>query len=84
MAFAVGAGMVFNLGNMLLIGGISVSGMALVFLSGARSGTFAGAVINCEVNPQADPLILFSGELSCWRQSFLAGAAYIRSSSPSG
>src|SRR5690349_5757862 len=29
MAYAAGAGIVFNLGNMLLVGGVSVSGMAV-------------------------------------------------------
>ena len=76
MAYAAGAGMVFNLGNMLLIGAISVSGLALAFPVGLSLALVTGVAINYAVNPQGDPLMLFSGVALVVVSIILASAGY--------
>jgi glucose uptake protein len=61
MAYAVGAGMVFNLANMLLVAAISVSGVAVAFPVGIGLALVIGVVWNYLLNPQGNPLLLFGG-----------------------
>jgi glucose uptake protein len=61
MAYAVGAGMIFNLANMLLVAAISVSGLAVAFPVGIGLALVIGVVWNYLLNPQGNPLLLFGG-----------------------
>jgi glucose uptake protein len=61
MVYAAGAGMVFNLGNMLLAGVLSVSGMTIAFPAGISVALVTAAVINYAFSPQVDATFLFTG-----------------------
>jgi glucose uptake protein len=76
IAYAAAAGMVFNLGNMFLMGAIAVSGLALAFPVGLGMVVVSGVVVNYAINPQADPYVVFSGAALVLGAMVLAGAAY--------
>jgi glucose uptake protein len=63
MAYAVGAGIVFNLANMLLVAAIAVSGLAVAFPIAIGLALVIGVIWNYVLNPQADPILLFGGAL---------------------
>jgi len=63
MAYAVGAGIVFNLANMLLVAAITVSGLAVAFPIAIGLALVIGVIWNYILNPQADPILLFGGAL---------------------
>ncbi len=61
MAWAVGAGIVFNLANMLLVAAISVSGMAVAFPVAIGLALVIGTVGSHLLNPQGSAMLLFGG-----------------------
>jgi glucose uptake protein len=61
MVWALGAGGVFNLANLLLVAAISVSGMAVAFPIGLGLALVVGVVSNYLLNPQGNPILLFGG-----------------------
>jgi glucose uptake protein len=61
MAYGVGAGIVFNLANMLLVAAIAVSGMAVAFPVAIGLALVIGVVWNYQLNSQGNPILLFSG-----------------------
>ena len=61
MAYAVAAGMVFNLANMLLVAAISVAGLAVAFPVGIGLALVMGVIWNYFLNPQGNPVLLASG-----------------------
>jgi len=61
MAYGVAAGAVFNLANMLLVAAIAVSGMAVAFPIAIGLALVIGVVGNFMLNPQGNPILLFSG-----------------------
>jgi glucose uptake protein len=63
MAYAIGAGIVFNLANMLLVAAIAVSGLAVAFPIAIGLALVIGVVWNFVLSPQADPVLLFGGAL---------------------
>jgi glucose uptake protein len=54
-------GVIFNLGNLLLVAAISVAGMAVAFPIGAGLALVIGAVINYIISPKGNPILLFAG-----------------------
>jgi glucose uptake protein len=54
-------GVIFNLGNLLLVAAISVAGMAVAFPIGAGLALVIGAVINYMISPKGNPILLFGG-----------------------
>src|ERR1700728_1906837 len=54
-------GVIFNLGNLLLVAAISVAGMAVAFPIGAGLALVIGAVINYIISPAGNPILLFGG-----------------------
>jgi glucose uptake protein len=54
-------GMIFNLGNLLLVAAISIAGMAVAFPLGAGLALVIGAVLNYAVSPAGNPWLLFGG-----------------------
>jgi glucose uptake protein len=60
---AFAGGMIFNLGNLLLVAAISVAGMAVAFPLGAGLALVIGAVLNYIVSPAGNRLLLFGGIL---------------------
>jgi glucose uptake protein len=61
MAYAVAAGVVFNLANMLLVAAISVAGMAVAFPIGIGLALVVGVVWNYILNPQGNLALLATG-----------------------
>ncbi len=59
-------GMIFNLGNLLLVAAISVAGMAVAFPLGAGLALVIGAVLNYVVSPAGNPLHYSSLAGFCW------------------
>jgi len=60
---AFAGGMIFNLGNLLLVAAISVAGMAVAFPLGAGLALVIGALLNYFISPAGNPLPLFGGIL---------------------
>ena len=58
---AFAGGVIFNLGNLLLVAAISVAGMAIAFPIGAGLALVIGAVINYIISPNGNPVLLFGG-----------------------
>jgi glucose uptake protein len=58
---AFAGGMIFNLGNLLLVAAISIAGMAVAFPVGAGVALVVGAVLNYIVSPAGSPTFLFGG-----------------------
>ena len=61
IAFGFGAGVVFNLANMLLVAAIAVGGMSLAFPVGIGLALVIGVVWNYLIKPQGEPTLLFMG-----------------------
>ena len=58
---ALAGGVVFTLGNLLLVAAISVAGMAVAFPVGSGLGLVLGAVLNYLVSPSGNPWLIFPG-----------------------
>jgi glucose uptake protein len=61
MVWALAAGAVFNLANMLLVAAISVAGMAVAFPVGIGLALVVGVIWNYFLNPQGNPILLAVG-----------------------
>ncbi len=61
MAYAFAAGMVFNLGNILLVAAIALAGLSVAFPIGIGLALVIGAVWNYIINPQGNPALIFTG-----------------------
>jgi glucose uptake protein len=56
-----GAGVIFNLANMLLVAAISVAGLAVAFPVGIGLALIIGVIWNYLIRPQGHPILLFGG-----------------------
>src|ERR1700689_5135279 len=54
-------GVIFNIGNLLLVAAISVAGMAVAFPIEAGLALVIGAIINYIISPKGNPILLFGG-----------------------
>lgn len=61
MAFAIAAGGIFNLANMLLVAAISLAGLAVAFPVGIGLALVVGVIWNYILRPAGNPLLLFGG-----------------------
>lgn len=61
MVLGFAGGVVFNLANMLLVGAISVAGLAVAFPVGIGLALVIGVIWNYILNPQGNPTFLFLG-----------------------
>lgn len=61
IAYAFAAGMVFNLGNILLVAAIALAGLSVAFPIGIGLALVIGAVWNYIINPQGNPALIFTG-----------------------
>src|SRR5207237_2642878 len=61
MAYGIAGGAVFNLANMLLVGAITVAGMAVAFPLAIGLALVIGVVWNFALNPQGNAMLLFGG-----------------------
>lgn len=69
-------GVIFNLGNLLLVAAISVAGMAVAFPIGAGLALVIGAIINYIISPKGNPILLFGGIALICIAIFLDAMAY--------
>ncbi|HEY3835002.1 MAG TPA: multidrug DMT transporter permease [Bryobacteraceae bacterium] len=60
-AWAMGAGAIFNLANMLLVAAISIAGMAVAFPVGIGLALVIGVIWNYAINPTGNKALLFGG-----------------------
>jgi len=60
-ALGAAAGVVFNLANMLLVGAISIAGMAVAFPVGIGLALVVGVIWNYVLNPQGNVFLLAGG-----------------------
>jgi glucose uptake protein len=61
MAYCFGAGMVFNLANMLLLGAMSIAGLAIAFPISFGVAVIVTAIWNLVVNPQGNAILVLGG-----------------------
>jgi glucose uptake protein len=61
MAYCAGAGMVFNLANMLLLGAMSIAGLAVSFPVSFGVAVIVSAVWNFALNPQGNAILVLGG-----------------------
>ena len=61
MAYAFAGGVIFNLANMLLVAAIAVAGLSVAFPVGIGLALVIGVIWNYILNPQGNPVFLFSG-----------------------
>ncbi|RPI18760.1 MAG: hypothetical protein EHM65_01975 [Acidobacteriales bacterium] len=61
MAYALAAGVLLNLGNMLLLAAVSVLGMALAFPPGLGMALLAAVIFGYFSTPQGNPTLVFAG-----------------------
>jgi len=71
-------GVVFNLGNILIVAGIAIAGMAVAFPVGVGLALVVGSVLNYIVTPKGNPLMLFGGIALVCLAIALDAAAYRR------
>jgi glucose uptake protein len=60
-AWAMGAGVIFNLANMLLVAAISIAGMSVAFPVGIGLALVIGVIWNYAINPSGNKGLLFGG-----------------------
>jgi glucose uptake protein len=61
IAYALAAGAVFNLANMLLVAAISLAGLAVAFPVGIGLALVIGVIWNYILRPSGNPALLFGG-----------------------
>ena len=61
IGYAFLGGVVFNLGNILLVAAIGIAGMAVAFPIGIGLALVIGSMLNYVVTPKGNPLLLFGG-----------------------
>ena len=61
LLMAVAGGVVFNIGNILLVAAIAIAGLAVAFPIGIGLALVIGAALNYVVTPKGNPLLLFGG-----------------------
>jgi glucose uptake protein len=59
--FAIAAGAVFNVANLLLVAAIDIAGMAVAFPIGIGLALVVGVLLNYAIAPKGNPALLFSG-----------------------
>ena len=59
--YALSGGVLLNLGNMLMLAAITVSGFALAFPTAIGLATAIALIVRYAVNPEGNPVLLFTG-----------------------
>ncbi len=77
MAYAAGAGVVFNLGNMLLLAAVQVSGMTVAFLIAFGLALAASAFGSYVETPQINLTLLLAGVVLALAVIVVAGLAHV-------
>jgi glucose uptake protein len=59
--YALLAGIVFNVANLLLVAAIEIAGLAVAFPIGIGLALVVGALLNYLISPRGNPILLFGG-----------------------
>lgn len=59
--FAIGAGVVFNIANLLLVSAIEIAGLAVAFPIGIGLALIVGVLLNYLITPNGNPQLLIAG-----------------------
>src|SRR3954462_568979 len=76
--YAVAAGAVFNVANLLLVAAIDIAGLAVAFPVGIGVALIVGPVSGSLVHPAANPALLFAGVAMVTVAILLDAAAFRR------
>lgn len=76
LLLALAGGVIFNVGNILLVAAIAIAGLAVAFPIGIGLALVIGAVLNYVVTPKGNPLLLFGGILLVCVAILLDALAY--------
>lgn len=61
IGYAIAAGVVFNVANLLLVAAIEIAGLAVAFPLGIGLALVVGVMVSYAQAPKGDPLLLFGG-----------------------
>lgn len=75
---ALFSGIIFNVANILLVGSISIAGMAVAFPIGIGIAVVVGTLLSYFVHPEGNAFVLFIGVLLILLAIILDGVAYKR------
>lgn len=75
-AFAFGGGVIFNLGNMLLLGSLSVAGMSVAFSIGMGVALVMGVLLSYATNAGGNAILMFTGAAAVIAAVITSAAAY--------
>ena len=76
IAFGFLGGVVYNLSNILVVGAMAIAGLGVAFPIGVGLALVVGAIWNYLVNPQGNPVLLFTGVAMVVSAIVLDGVAY--------
>jgi glucose uptake protein len=76
IAFGFLAGVVYNISNILVVGAMAVAGLGVAFPIGVGLALVVGVIWNYFVNPQGNPMLLFTGVALVVAAIVLDGIAY--------
>src|ERR1700675_4810055 len=76
--YALLAGAVFNVANLLLVAAIEIAGLAVAFPIGIGLALVVGVLLNYIISPQGNPLLLFGGVLLVTLAIIVDALAYRR------
>ncbi len=78
IVYAIAAGAVFNIANLLLVAAIDLAGMAVAFPVGIGLALVVGVLLNYLLAPKGNPLLLFGGVAFVMLAIILDALAYRR------
>ncbi|MGL5391431.1 MAG: GRP family sugar transporter [Aeromonas sp.] len=78
LGLAMLGGVIFNLGNILLVAAIALAGMAVAFPVGVGIALVLGVIVNYMATPQGEPYVLFIGVACVAIAIILTATAYGR------
>jgi glucose uptake protein len=76
LAYALAAGVICNLGNMLLVAGVSLVGMAIAFPVGFGVAIVVASLIAYSISPTGNPTLFFSGIAAIVLAVLVCGSGY--------
>jgi glucose uptake protein len=80
MAYALVAGSIFNLGNMLLVAAIALAGMAVPFPMAFGIAAAVGVIFTYTDNPKTNPILAFGGAVLFVAAAAVAAFSYAAAS----
>jgi glucose uptake protein len=78
IGYAMLAGVIFNIANILLVAAIDIAGMAVAFPIGIGLALVIGVITTYRVDPSGDPILLFTGVACVAAAIILDALAYRR------